>query len=192
MMAARLPRHRASQALAADPAAATPTVDLPDDVSAWLNDLQALIGVPFSYLVPDSRMLPAESIRFFAVDPNWIAALLDGALSIGATSAARAAALRSLRPALLGASRHPGYRRRVRPSTLASSRASRATLAAESLAADGQSYSGFLLRSAAVADWPGLRVSGYSTVDGAAGALPIVRLERVAPTVLVALFAGRI
>src|SRR6476620_8800187 len=113
MMAARPARHRASQALAAEPAAAMPAVDLPDDVSSWLNDLQALIGVPFSYLVPDSRMLPAESIRFFAVDPNWITALIDGALSIGATSAPRAAAVRTLRPAILRASRHPGFRRRA-------------------------------------------------------------------------------
>ena len=53
-------------------------------MSAWLAGLQTLAGVPFAYLVPDARMLPPESIRFFAVDPNWTTALTDGALSLAA------------------------------------------------------------------------------------------------------------
>jgi hypothetical protein len=39
--------------------------------------------VPFSYLVPDERLLSQESIRFFQVDWLWIDCLLDGAFSIG-------------------------------------------------------------------------------------------------------------
>ncbi|MEV5887011.1 hypothetical protein AB0L74_30820 [Streptomyces sp. NPDC052020] len=50
---------------------------------AWLAGLTDLKGLPFSHLVPDSRMLPPESLRFFHVDPYWITALVDGALSIG-------------------------------------------------------------------------------------------------------------
>jgi len=42
-----------------------------------------LQGVPFNYLVPDERMLPPESIRFFLMDNPWIDCLLDGAFSIG-------------------------------------------------------------------------------------------------------------
>lgn len=52
-------------------------------VARWLGRLQILVGVPFVHLVPDARMLPAGSIRFFYVDPNWVGALTDGALSIG-------------------------------------------------------------------------------------------------------------
>jgi hypothetical protein len=33
--------------------------------------------------VPDERMLPAESIRFFQIDPIWMECLVDGAFSIG-------------------------------------------------------------------------------------------------------------
>ncbi len=55
---------------------------LPPVVADWLDDLRSLKHVPFSYLVPRSDMLPAESIRFFSVDPLWIDALLDGALSV--------------------------------------------------------------------------------------------------------------
>ena len=56
---------------------------LPDVVEAWFDDLRALKGVPFNYLVPDEEMLPPESLRFFWLDPFWMGALLDGAFSIG-------------------------------------------------------------------------------------------------------------
>lgn len=57
--------------------------ELPDTLKSWLNDLKLLKGVPFNYLVPDERMLPQESIRFFQMDEIWIQCLLDGAFSIG-------------------------------------------------------------------------------------------------------------
>jgi len=61
----------------------TAALELPEIVSSWFENLILLEGVPFSYLVPDERMLPAESIRFFQVDPIWIECLVDGAFSIG-------------------------------------------------------------------------------------------------------------
>ncbi|HEX8218985.1 MAG TPA: hypothetical protein VF914_07195 [Chloroflexia bacterium] len=57
--------------------------DLEKTVDAWFGNLNQLKGVPFNYLVPDERLLPAESIRFFWLDPVWIDCLLDGAFSIG-------------------------------------------------------------------------------------------------------------
>src|SRR5258708_35921884 len=56
---------------------------IPEDTKTWLGRLTLLYGVPFQYLVPDERMRAAESLRFFYVDPLWMEALLDGALSIG-------------------------------------------------------------------------------------------------------------
>jgi hypothetical protein len=164
-MPAAVPRHQALRELAGDPAVqATVRAQAgpaPDDVSAWLADLQTLAGVPFCYLVPDARMLPPESIRFFAVDPNWTAALADGALSLAAKTAPGAAAVQALRPAAVAA------------------------------ATTAPTYSGFLLRSAVVSDWPGLRVAGYADTQGTA-VLSLARLDRPAPTVLLALFAGLI
>lgn len=58
-------------------------VDLTDDIASWFDALSLLQGVPFNYLVPDERMLPTESIRFFTLDQMWIDCLLDGAFSIG-------------------------------------------------------------------------------------------------------------
>lgn len=54
-----------------------------DPVRAWLDRLPLLEMIPFEHLVPDERMLPEESIRFFHLDPGWIRAAVDGALSVG-------------------------------------------------------------------------------------------------------------
>lgn len=61
----------------------SPPIQMPDDIESWLAQLSLLKGLPFNYLVPDEKMLPAESIRFFSLDQDWIACLLDGAFSIG-------------------------------------------------------------------------------------------------------------
>jgi hypothetical protein len=66
----------------------TTTVDVPADITAWFDGLSLLRGVPFNYLVPDERMLPAESIRFFQLDRFWVDCLLDGAFSIGRVTTA--------------------------------------------------------------------------------------------------------
>ncbi|MER5704041.1 hypothetical protein ABT023_19165 [Micromonospora sp. NPDC002296] len=84
---------------AADPAP-------PEVVDTWLADLNRLTDVPFNYLVPDERMLPAESLRFFHLDPWWIRCLLDGALSLGRVTAGDVAYDRE-HLADLGAPRYP-------------------------------------------------------------------------------------
>jgi hypothetical protein len=67
----------------ANPNALPPSIPIPEQIRVWLADLSLLEGVPFSYLVPDERMLPPESIRIFWLDRLWIECLLDGACSIG-------------------------------------------------------------------------------------------------------------
>lgn len=52
-------------------------------VAKWIGQLMLLEPVPFTYLVPNEAMLPKESIRFFTLDPYWITCMLEGALSIG-------------------------------------------------------------------------------------------------------------
>src|SRR6478735_1768310 len=41
---------------------------LPPEVRAFLARARLLEGVPFQHLVPDSELLPPESIRFFFLD----------------------------------------------------------------------------------------------------------------------------
>ncbi|RDW57765.1 hypothetical protein BP5796_12566 [Coleophoma crateriformis] len=52
-------------------------------VLSWTLDKMFLSGIPSQYLVVDPGYLPPESLRFFHIDPNWIDAFLDGALSLG-------------------------------------------------------------------------------------------------------------
>jgi len=57
--------------------------NLPEAIATWFADLELLKGIPFNYLVPDERLLPPESLRFFWVDSYWVDCLQDGAFSIG-------------------------------------------------------------------------------------------------------------
>ncbi|MGW2010748.1 hypothetical protein [Streptomyces nigrescens] len=52
-------------------------------VADWLDRLRRLEMLGFEHLVPDSRMLPPESIRFAYIDAGWVRAAVDGALSVG-------------------------------------------------------------------------------------------------------------
>ncbi|HEX8537161.1 MAG TPA: hypothetical protein VF664_06825, partial [Cystobacter sp.] len=56
---------------------------MPEAAAAWFNGLSLLSALPFNYLIPDERLLPAESLRFFWLDPVWVECLQDGALSVG-------------------------------------------------------------------------------------------------------------
>jgi hypothetical protein len=138
---------------------------LPAVVQTWLAQLALFQHVPFNYLVPVEQMLPSESIRFFTVDPLWRAALLDGAFSVGRVVSADAD--------------------RERPHVQALQ---------ESLGS--KPISGFLLRSHVVEGWPRLQVEGYDTVPEDENTitvgtpLPMPRMERLAPDILLCLFEG--
>ena len=111
---------------------------VPEIVEKWLDKLRRLEGVPLDYLVPDERLLPLESIRYFQVDPNWIYSLVEGAYSV-----ARDTSSDLTHDAALG---------------------SRVHFSASSAGSLTQ-HSGFLLRSAVVSDWPLLPVL-ITTVEG--------------------------
>ncbi len=158
-----------------------------DTVTDWLAQLALLHGVPFRHLVPDERMLPVESARLFYLDPGWIAALLDGALSVGVEGSrdlelaeAWSAPLTSAVAAKVGAVR--AVRRNLPGLTVDT--APRAVTAAAAPASAPPLRSGLLVRSAVVAGWPGLVVQA----DG--GATPLLRLDRLSPSVLLAIFDG--
>lgn len=105
-------------------------------------------------------MLPPESIRFFHVDPAWVDCLADGAFSIG-----RVASSDHEADQLLGED--------------------------SPAVASGSMITGFLLRSEVVAGWPGLLADGFFDDDGLeAHRLTRLRIDRLAPGVLLCLFAG--
>jgi hypothetical protein len=157
-----------------------PTLDY---IVAWLADLRLLYGVPFVNLVPDARMLPQESLRFFFVDPNYLEALLAGALSIGIQSS-RDYLFQSLMYPGLSAATHRAAR------LVRAKRAGRVTQTAgvqEKPAPLQTSLAGFLLRSSVVSGWPGLEVRAYSDSAGTAP-LELARMDRLAPDLLLCLF----
>ena len=146
----------------------------PDAVVDWLARLRLLMGVPFAYLVPDERLLPFESVRFFYVNRDWADAAVDGALSVGAMSTRDRAHLHSLHAELREALDRAERRVWSRDTKTAG--------------ADGPAevITGLLLRSRAVSGWPGLHVRAAR--DGVA--VRLLRMERLAPAVLLALLDG--
>ena len=170
---------------------------VPLDLRLWLGGLRLLAGVPFGDLVADAELLPAESIRFFYVDRGWTDALTEGALSIGTVTTADRSALTALYGTVRAEVdeaerlvRLPG----VDPGSAVP-------------AGPAGTISGFLLRSRMVSGWPALHVRGYA-VDNLALPEPIadadvdesdatalqrlglLRMERLAPAVLLVLFDG--
>lgn len=179
-MFSREVRRQTIQSAFADPAAiagALGDIEVPADIAAWLGRLLTLAGVPFGYLVPDEAMLPPESIRFFRLDERWVRALLDGAFSLGRNLTAEASgASANLDRALIGP-------------VAASARAAapvrpRAGVAAPDPATD-TAWTGFLMRSRVVADYPGLGVNvypqGHTPADPELTLLPVRRLDRLGP-----------
>jgi hypothetical protein len=174
-------------ALHAQTAAATPTGELlPDSVRTWLARARLLEGVPFQHLVPDAELLPPESIRFFFLDREWTDALTQGALSVGTVTTLDRDQLEGL---------HAGIRDEVD----AEERRVRMVGGEDVGFAPAGAISGFLLRSRAVSGWPALHVRGYTqdiTPDNAqipfndGRRMRLLRLERLAPAVLLCLFDG--
>ena len=131
-----------------------------EPITEWLTRLTSLQGMPFVYLVPHPEVLPVESVRFFTLDPNWIAALVDGALSLGVQSS-RDSWFQKLMPTI-----GP-----VQPYA--------------------STVTGLVMRSAIVAGWPGLTVEAGTGTNGQdEQPSTLVRSDRLAPNVLLCLFAG--
>jgi hypothetical protein len=170
---------------------------VPRDLRLWLARLRLLEGVPFGYLVADAALLPPESIRFFYVDRGWTDALVEGALSVGTVTTADRGMLENLYATVRGEVdeaerlvRMPG----AEPGAAVPS-------------GPAGTITGFLLRSRMVSGWPGIHVRGYAVDNLRLGTpinddkvgdaqdtpmqkLNLLRLERLAPAVLLALFDG--
>jgi hypothetical protein len=145
-------------------------------IFAWLGDLVLLKGMPLSYLIPDARMLPPESIRFFQIDQSWLTAVIDGAMSLGRVTEADASHDAAMHAMVLhGATRMAAAARaRRRGVPLAD---------AADPALPSRPCCGFFLRSSAVTNWPGLQVEGA----GPDGDAKILRMDATG-TLLICLF----
>jgi hypothetical protein len=167
----------------ADPAqvtAAEPEDRLPDYATAFLAHLRLLVGIPFEYLVPDTAMLPDESIRFFHLDRSWTDRVVDGVLAVGKVGSREQAHHHAAAPAL--DARLDALEPAVRPVQRGLARFA----PSDTDPSTGSEISGFLLRSALVAGWPHMEIRAWRE----SMQLTLLRLERLSSSVLVALFAG--
>lgn len=161
---------------------------VPGELRRFLARMRLLNGVPFSYLVADADLVPPESIRFFYIDRRWTDALVQGALSVGTITTADRAQLEAVYP-------------HIRADVDEAERVIRSPHGEERLEGAGGAITGFLLRSRAVSGWPGLHVRAYrrDVIDDDAltteaeshpDRLKLLRIERLAPAVLLALIDG--
>lgn len=158
---------------------------VPFDLRQWLARLRLLDGIPFAYLVADSALLPLESIRFFYIDRRWTDALTQGALSVGSVNSGDRSRLESLHAVVR--TEVDDAERSVRP-------------VGEGAKSASGTITGFLLRSKVVSGWPGMHVRAYDRElaegdnaiipEGDTRRLRLLRLERLAPAVLLGLFDG--
>ncbi len=148
----------------------------------WLTRLALLHPVPLHALVAHPEVLPDPGLRFFHLHQHWIDALLDGALSLGVESS-RQTALHGLiwsriRRAVAVAVRTFREEERGAPAT--------GTSTAPADTPDAP-ISGLLLRASLVRGLPKLAVRAART-DGTL--VPMLRMDRIAPSVLLCLFDG--
>lgn len=155
---------------------------LPPYALSFLTHLRLLVAVPFGYLVPDPRMLPNESIRFFHLDRSWTDRLVDGTLAVGKIGTREQAHHQEAAPAITVEldELEPGVRPLQRGLAPLDQRA--ATAEADA----GQPATGFVLRSALVSGWPHMEVRAFRQ----SRKLTLLRLERLSSSVLLAIFAG--
>jgi hypothetical protein len=159
---------------------------VPRDLRQFLARLRLLERVPFGYLVADSELLPPESIRFFYLDRNWTDALVEGALSVGTVNSSDRAQLEQL------------YKN-IRDEIDEEERNVRLPGGEAPQKGKAGVVTGFLLRSRAVSGWPGMHVRAYSkdvvgdeeiVGEDHPDRIKVLRLERLAPAVLLVLFDG--
>jgi len=162
--------------------------EIPLEIRQWLGHLFLLHGVPFHYLVPDPELLPAESLRVFYLDSSWIAALMDGALSVGRTPQSQL------------------YLDKAMAGNFLADIATKELQCSDNLDADKDIYvpakndanivghiTGFLLRSRLIEAWRGIEIVAMAcNATGSEGPASILRMQRISKDTLLGIYNGHI
>ena len=174
-----------------------PEAAMPPYMESFLAHIRLLVGVPFENLIPDPRLLPSESIRFFYLDRSWADRLVDGAMAVGQIGSREQAhdhgSSTNVSQQLDQSERM--VRRLQRGTDFVTARAE-----VMQQQAAAETITGLVIRSSAVSGWPHMDVRAYDTripepFDTSAPAnlahqLTSLRIERLAPAVIIALFQG--
>jgi hypothetical protein len=147
-------------------------IEIPEQISSFMSKLKLLQGVPLNYLVPDERMLPNESIRFFYVDFNWVYSLVDGAYSIGRSTTGD-----MIFDAHMSENMH-------NTALLKAQEQRTGNVSNQPL----QTLTGFILRSSVVPGWPGIEATAYAR--DSENELTLLRFEKLSENILIGIFDG--
>ncbi len=158
-------------------------ITIADDLVEWIARLVLLYPIPLHYLVPHQSLLPAESLRFFHLDDNWVNALVDGALSVAVRNLTNGSV--ASRAELQAALSKIVYQHRLRlqgknPEWNPTERYMDIP------------KSGFLLRSRIVSGWPGIEVTAKTSATQEQTLPKILRFDQIAEGVLFCLARGTV
>lgn len=158
--------------------------DIPKEIKHFLGALYKLNGIPFSYLVPHGFLLEKNhskgdqkysgTLSFFYVDPNWIEALLDGALSIGRVDR---------NDSLLEMAINGGFIEDYVPQTVQTLKGTKKDKERK------LNTTGFLFRSDLISGWRGIEIQAF---DANEKLLPALRFERIDADIFLGIFNGNI
>ncbi len=156
-----------------------PSVNIEDRfLKSWFDKKSLLDEIPMNYILPDKGYLPEESIRFFAIDENWIECMLYGAFSIG------------------GYLRKSDYRKSGETEDEFNQRVKNTTLKQfHKLSTKKGKRSGVLIRSQLVSGWPDLLIEGFEQIpvkhdDILKNPLTLLRKDYLSPDVMLCIFEG--
>ena len=152
-------------------------VSIPERLKNWLVDLRLLRNIPLPYLVPDAALLPAESIRFFHVDPTWVDRVIDGVFAAADTGTVDFV----FACGMLASSRNTidGWLQDLAKSLVSGTGWT-----------PDQPLTGMLIRSDLVRRWPNMIVQAF-TGPNMSTAVPVLRAEAISRDIFIAIFAGQ-
>jgi hypothetical protein len=190
---------------------------IPDEVTTFLGKLSMLDGVPIHNIIPHESYLPIKSFidgqtrveqggfKFFYIDPEWIAALLNGALSIADDNDELL-----LQEAMLGKYAARVYYNETKekikrqiaglytPDEFEAQLTARLKQKgldspAPTIAQQNWNYTGFFIRSAIIENWTGVQIIAKGTY-GSGEAIPrrVVKTEKIARDTIFCICEGTI
>lgn len=146
---------------------------LPEPIVSFLLQSFKFINFPFNYLVPDNRLLPAESLRFFKVDETWLKFFLYGVISVGE------------RISIEKITRiHDGIRQELK------NQIENIIQAKDYYTNKENAVYGMLINSDAISGWPALEVEAYNTETGKSIQIALLHKEYLSENVMLCLFYG--
>lgn len=191
--------------------------DIPYDIRQFLGRMGMLKGVPTEYLLPSPHYLAAGEnsggvIKFFYIDREWMACMLDGALSVGGSEDRSVLLAKAMAGNYVADVYAAEMKEQLKaqmdynyaPDEYADELKRRLGATGVRMREDGRvlpsdaqnkwSYTGFVLRSPLVKGWEGIEITALGRKDSNndVTALEVIRREKVGADILLCICEGTI